>query len=65
MVAGQNHYVIRVVPVDVVHILIDGVRGAFIPVGPPAALIGRQHLYAAVHAVQIPGLSVSDILIEH
>ena len=46
------------------NILINRVGRPHIPVGSTAALKRRQDMHAGLCAVQIPGLSVSDISVE-
>ena len=47
------------------NVLIDGVGGALVPVRSARLLIRRQNMDAAVQAVQIPGLAIADVLVEH
>ena len=65
MVTGQNQHVVRIITVDEIQILIDRIGGTLIPVCAVASLIRRQNAYTAGHAVQIPGLTVADILIQN
>ncbi len=65
VVAGQDQHVIGIVPLDKGNVLINGVGRALVPVGAPAALVGGQHMHAAVHGIQVPGLAGSDVFIEH
>ena len=64
MVAREDHHIIRIVPLDEPDVLVDGVGGALVPVGLLALLVGGQHVDAGVHAVQVPGLAVADVLVE-
>ena len=65
MVARENQHIIRVVAVDEVHVLVNGVRRALVPVRRLRALIRRENHDAAVHAVKIPRLTVSYVFVEH
>ena len=65
VVAGEDEDIFRVVHVDEVDVLIDGVRGALVPGALLAgAQIGGQHMDAAVRFVQVPGLAVAQIGVE-
>ena len=64
VVARKNYNIVGVVALDVVDILVDRVRGARIPVSALDSLIGAQTVNARVHSVEIPRLSVADILVE-
>ena len=64
MVAGEHHHIIRVIPLDKGDILGDGIGSALIPVGLFPLFIGREHMYAGVHAVQIPRLPAADVFIQ-
>ena len=64
VVAGEDQHVVRVVAVDEVEVLVDGVGRALVPVRAGLGLIGGQHHDAALPAVQVPGLSVADILVQ-
>ena len=65
VVAGENDHVVGVEAVHEVDVLINGVGGAFVPAGfLVVTLIGGQNLRAGMGLVQVPGLSVSDILIQ-
>ncbi len=64
MVAGEDQHIVGIIPVDKGDVLGDGVGGALVPVGLLALLIGREHVHAAVHAVQVPGLAGADVLVE-
>src|SRR5699024_2806612 len=64
LVAGQDDDVFGVIAVNERDILVDRVGRAFVPVGAGGLLVGRQHVYAAVQAVQVPGLAVADVLIQ-
>ena len=65
MVAGQNQHIIRIVAVDEVQVLINGVGGAFIPVRTVLCLIGRKHHHSPGGPVQVPGLTVADVFVQH
>ena len=64
MVAGEDQHIVGIISVNERDILCDGISRALIPVGILALLIGREHMHAAVHAVQIPGLAGADVLVE-
>ena len=64
MVARQDEHVLGVVAFNEVDVLVNGVGSALVPVGTSGRLIRRQHMYAAVQAVQVPWLSVADVLVE-
>ena len=53
-----------IVALDELDVLVDGVGGALVPLGLLGARVGRQHLHAAVGAVQTPGLAVADVLVQ-
>ena len=65
MVAREDQHVIRIVHLDEVQVLIDGVRGAFVPCRLRLLLIRRQDVYAAEVPVKIPRLAVAYVLVEH
>jgi len=65
MVAGQDQHIIRIVLVDEVDVLIDGVGRPLEPgAHVPLLHIGGQHMQSAVGAVQVPGLSVAQVGVE-
>ncbi|MPN27828.1 hypothetical protein SDC9_175262 [bioreactor metagenome] len=64
MVAAEDKDVFRVVLVDEVHVLVDGVGGAAVPFAALALHIGRQHEHAAVGQVQVPGLAGANVAVE-
>ena len=65
VVAGENDHVVGVEAVHEVDVLINGVGRALVPAGfLVVTLIGGQNLRAGMGLVQVPGLSVSDILIQ-
>ena len=65
LVAGQDDDILRVIAVDEGNILVDGIGCAFVPVGAGRLLIRGQYMDAAVQTVQVPGLAVADVLIQH
>ena len=65
MIAGEDDHILGLIAVDEVDVLIDGVGGALVPVRAGGRLVGGQHMDAAVQTVQVPGLAVADVLIEH
>ena len=64
MVAGEDQHVVRIIARNKGKVLIDGVGGSLVPLRFLGAGVGREHLHAAVGAVQAPGLSVADIFIQ-
>ena len=64
MIAGKNKNIIRIVSVDKLDVLINGVCGAAIPVGGFLALIRREDLYSAERAVKVPRQTVADVIVE-
>ena len=64
VVAGEDQHVLGTITVDEGDVLADGVRRALVPLGLFAPCVGRKHLYAAVGAVQTPGLAVADVLVQ-
>ena len=64
MVAREHEDVLGIIPFDEGDILVDGVGRALIPVASLALLIGRQDMYPAVHAVQVPGLTRAHVVVE-
>ena len=65
VVAGEDDHIVRVKALDEVDVLVDGVGSALVPAGLLVmALVGGQHLGAAVGLVQAPGLAVADILVQ-
>ena len=64
MVAGENEYVVGVEALNKRDVLVDGIGGAFIPLGLLAAGIGGQNLGAAVGLIEPPGLAVADVLVQ-
>ena len=64
LVTGQDDDILRVIIVDEADVLVDGVCGALVPVGALCLLVGRQGVHAAVQTIQIPGLTVADVLVQ-
>ena len=64
MIAGEDHNIFRVIAIDKIDILIDRVSGIFIPLCPTNFLIRGEDMYPSVHTVQIPWLSIANIIIE-
>ncbi len=54
----------RIVPLDEIDVLINGVGRALIPIRAGGRLVRLQHMNAAIQAVQIPRLPVADILVQ-
>ena len=65
VVAGQDEYIFRVIGLQEVDVLVDGVGRAFVP-GALFSLphVGGQDVDAAVGPVQVPGLAVADVGIQ-
>ena len=64
VVTRQQNDVIGIESVDKVYILINGVCGALVPLAGFRPHVRRQNEYAAVKPVQIPRLSVADVLMQ-
>ena len=64
LVTGQDDHILGIIPVDEGNILIDRVGRALVPVGAGGLLVGRQHMDAAMQAVQVPRLAVADVLVQ-
>ena len=65
LISGKDDHVLRIIALNECNVLINRIGRAFIPVGTGCLLIGRQHMNSSVKAVQVPGLSISDILIKY
>ena len=64
VVAGEDEDILRIIPVNKIDILIDGVGRALIPLGALNLLVRGQDVDTAVVPVQIPRLTVADIIVE-
>ena len=64
MVTGEDDDIFRIVFVDEMDVLIDGICGAFVPVGSLDLLVRGQNVDAAAGAVEIPGFSVPDVVVQ-
>mgnify|MGYP002513003504 CR=1 FL=1 len=65
VVTGEDHHIVGVKTLDEIDILINGVGSALVPAGLlVVALVGGQHLGAAMGLVQAPGLAVADVLVQ-
>ena len=65
MIAGENDHIFRMVAINEVDVLINGIGGTLVPAAfLIVPFIGRQHLGAAVGLVQAPGLAVADVFIQ-
>ena len=64
VVTGEHHYIFRVVLLNKIDVLVNGVRRALIPLGAADGLIRGENMYAAVLAVQVPGLTVAQIVVQ-
>ena len=65
LVTGKNDDILGIISSEEAQILINGIGSSLVPVGILSLLIGRKDMNTSVKSVQIPGLSVSDILIEN
>ena len=65
VVAGENHHIVGVEAIHKIDVLVNGVGGTLVPAGfLVVTLVGGQNLRAGMGLVQVPGLTVSDILIQ-
>ena len=64
VVAGQHRHILRIVQIHKADVLINGVGSALVPHRAGGALIGRQDVDAAIHAIQFPRLAVADIVVQ-
>ena len=65
VVAGENHHIVGVEAIHKIDVLVNGVGGTLVPAGfLVVTLVGGQNLGAGMGLVQIPGLTVADILIQ-
>ena len=64
LVAGQDDDVLGIIAVDEADVLVDGVCSALVPVGAVCLLVRGQGVHTAVQTVQIPGLTVTDVLVQ-
>ena len=65
VVAGEDEDVVRVVVLDDVEVLEDGVGGAAVPLGDPAAGdVGLEHLHAAPVPVEVPRAAQADVVVQ-
>ena len=65
LVSGKNDDILRIISLNERNVLIDRICRSLVPVGSARLLIRRKYMNAAIETVQIPGLSVSDILVQH
>ena len=65
LVAGKDDDVLRVIPLNEWDVLVNRIGRTLVPVRARGFLVGRKHVNPAVQAVQVPGLAVADILVEH
>ena len=65
LISGKDDDILGIVSLDKGNVLIDCVGRDLVPVGAAGFLVRRQHMYAAVETVKVPGLAVSDVLIQH
>ena len=64
VVAGENKNIFGRIAVNEVDVLIYGVCGVLVPLGALYLLIGGENMHAAVLSVEIPRLTVADIVVE-
>ena len=64
LVTGQDDDVLGIIAVDEADVLIDGVCSALVPVGAVCLLVRGQGVHTAVQTVQIPRLTVTDVLVQ-
>jgi len=65
MVTTQYNDIFWIVPFNESHILINGIGSSLIPGSTSCGLIRRQNMHTAMHLIQIPRLSIPDILIQY
>ena len=64
LVTGQDDDILRIVVIDKADILVNGICGALVPVGALCLLVGGQGVHTAVETVQVPGLTVANVLVQ-
>ena len=64
LVTGQDDDVLGIIAVDEADVLVDGVCSALVPVGAVCLLVRGQGVHTAVQTVQIPRLTVTDVLVQ-
>ena len=64
VVAGEDEDIFRVVHVDEVDVLIDGVGCSAVPFSAFPFLIRRQYKYTAIGYIKVPWCSASNICIQ-
>ena len=65
MVSGKNDNILRIVAVNESNVLVNSVCRTLVPFSAESCLIRRQAVRAAVELIQIPGLTVSDIVVKN
>ena len=65
LVTGKNNDIFRIIALDKGYILVNRVCSSLIPVRTAGFLVGRQYMHASVKTVEIPRLSVADILVQY
>ena len=66
MIAGEDHDVIGIIPLNKIDILINRIRRTLVPVlHLAAALVRGQNMDAAVDAVEVPRLSVAYVIVQY
>ena len=64
MVARKDKNVLRLIHIDEVYVVVDGVCSALIPLSAGLAGVRRQYMYTAVCYSHIPRLARSDVSVE-
>ena len=65
LIARKDDHILGIIAFNKGYILINCIGCTLVPVLAGGFLIGRKHMNSAVKAVQIPGLSISDIFIQY
>ena len=65
LVAGKDDHILRIISLNKGNVLVNRIGRSLIPIRTACFLIRRQDMNTTVQTVQIPGLSVSDIFIQH
>ena len=65
MVTGKDYNILRVITVNKSYVLINSICSTLVPFSTQSCLIRRQAVCAAVELIQIPWLTVSDIVVKN
>ena len=65
LIARKDDHILGIIAFNKGYILINCIGCTLVPVRSGGFLIGRKHMNSAVKAIQIPGLSISDIFIQY